>query len=138
LFIIDHWYLRAEKGECHLYKADVYAHAKGMKFIVVPPDSLKASLNFDPSFEIVLKEYREAFGENLYIAATRRYHGDDNKYLYRLSQLSSKLNIPLVATNDVHYHIPKRRQLQDILPASVKSVRSIMPVIVCIQMQNDI
>ena len=25
---------RAEKGECHLYKADVYACAKGMKFIV--------------------------------------------------------------------------------------------------------
>jgi error-prone DNA polymerase len=32
-----------------------------------------------------------------------------------LAQLSSKLNIPLVATNDVHYHEPKRRQLQDIL-----------------------
>src|SRR5688572_29911599 len=44
--------LRAEKGECHLYKADVYAHATGMKFIVVPPDSLNASFNFDPSFEI--------------------------------------------------------------------------------------
>src|SRR5258708_16061062 len=25
--------LRAEKGECHLYKADVYDHAKGVKFI---------------------------------------------------------------------------------------------------------
>jgi DNA polymerase III, alpha subunit len=107
--------LRAEKGECHLYKADVYAHAKGMKFVVVPPDALDQSFNFDPSFEIVLKEYREAFGESLYIAAARRYHGDDNKYLYRLAQLSSKLEIPMLATNDVHYHIPKRRQLQDIL-----------------------
>src|SRR5437868_4770612 len=29
--------LRAEKGSCYLYKADVYEHAKGMKFIVVPP-----------------------------------------------------------------------------------------------------
>jgi error-prone DNA polymerase len=107
--------LRAEKGECHLYKADVYAHAKGIKFVVVPPDALDQSFNFDPSLEIVLKEYREAFGKNLYIAATRRYHGDDNKYLYRLAQLSSKLDIPMLATNDVHYHIPTRRQLQDIL-----------------------
>src|SRR6187401_1225003 len=123
--------LRAEKGECHLYKADVYAHAKGIKFVVVPPGSLNASFNFDPrldsspsvparavgqgTFEINLREYREAFGENLYIAATRRYHGDDNKYLYRLAQLSSILDIPMLATNDVHYHIPKRRQLQDIL-----------------------
>ena len=107
--------LRAEKGECHLYKTDVYAHAKGIKFVVVSPDSLNASFNLDVSFEINLKEYREAFGENLYLAATRRYHGDDNKYLYRLAQLSAKLDIPMLATNDVHYHIPKRRQLQDIL-----------------------
>jgi error-prone DNA polymerase len=107
--------IRAEKGECHLYKTDVYAHAKGNKFVVVPPDTLDPSFNFDPSFAVVLKEYREAFGENLYIAATRRYHGDDNKYLFRLARLSSKLNIPLLATNDVHYHSPARRQLQDIL-----------------------
>ena len=107
--------LRAEKGECFLYKADVYAHAKGNKFVVVPPDSLDRSFNFDPSFENVLQEYSEAFRNNLYIAASRRYHGDDNKYLYRLAQLSAKLNIPLLATNDVHYHIPARRQLQDIL-----------------------
>ena len=107
--------LRAEKGECHLYKADVYAYAKGVKFIVVPPGTLDQSFNFDPSFETALQEYREAFGKNLYIAATRRYHGDDNKYLYRLAQLSARLDIPLVATNDVHYHIPARRQLQDIL-----------------------
>src|SRR5262245_31135818 len=32
--------LRAEKGECHLYKTDVYEHAKGMKFVVVPPGTL--------------------------------------------------------------------------------------------------
>ena len=107
--------LRAEKGECHLYKADVYGHANGIKFVVVPPDTLDRSFNFDPSFEITLKEYRESFGNNIYIAITRRYHGDDNKFLYRLAQLSSKLKMPLLATNDVHYHIPARRQLQDIL-----------------------
>ncbi len=38
--------LRAEKGECHLYKADVYAYAKGIKFIVVPPDTLNRSFQF--------------------------------------------------------------------------------------------
>ena len=107
--------LRAEKGECHLYRADVYEHAKGIKFIVVPPDLLDQSFNFDPSFEKALQEYRDVFGKDLYIAASRRYHGDDQKYLYRLSGLSSKYAIPLIATNDVHYHIPARRQLQDVL-----------------------
>ena len=28
--------LRAEKGECHLYKNDVYEHSKGLKFIAIP------------------------------------------------------------------------------------------------------
>ena len=43
------------------------------------------------------------------------YQGDDLKKLFRLSQLSQYFNIPLVATNDVHYHNPSRRELQDIL-----------------------
>ena len=29
---------RAEKGECYLYKKDVYEYATGIKFIVIPPD----------------------------------------------------------------------------------------------------
>jgi len=62
-----------------------------------------------------LKEYYEVFRDNLYIAASRRYQGDDSKYLFRLAQLSEKLNVPLVATNNVHYHTPSRRQLQDIV-----------------------
>ena len=106
---------RAEKGECHLYKADVYKHVKGVKFVVLPPDKLNEAFEFEPSFENALKEYRQAFGSDLYIAASRRYQGDDSKYLYRLLQLSKKLSIPIVATNDVHYHTPLRRQLQDVM-----------------------
>ncbi len=106
---------RAEKGECHLYKADVYRYAKDVKFIVLPPAELNNLFEFDLSFANSLNEYREAFGDNLYIAASRRYNGDDSKYLFRLTQLSSQLNIPIVATNDVHYHEPARRQLQDIV-----------------------
>jgi error-prone DNA polymerase len=106
---------RAEKGDCHLYKADVYKYAKGVKFVVLPPDKLNETFDFDASFEKALKEYSDVFKSELYIAATRRYQGDDNKYLYRLVQLSNKLNIPLVATNDVHYHEASRRQLQDVV-----------------------
>ena len=107
--------LRAEKGECHLYKEDVYQHAKGMKFIVLPPAALDETFRFDPSFTASLNEYREAFGSSLYIAASRRYRGDDSKYLYRIAQLSAEYDVPMVATNDVHYHEPGRRQLQDIV-----------------------
>src|SRR6187551_685903 len=107
--------LRAEKGDCHLYKEDVYNHAKGSKFVVVPPASLNEVFEFDDSFKKALREYRDAFGEHLYIAASRSYGGNDAKELYRISQLSSQLSVPMVATNDVHYHHPMRRELQDVV-----------------------
>lgn len=107
--------LRAEKGQCHLYKADVYEHAAGIQFIAIPPPALNAAFSYDDAFKKGLKEYREALGNQLYLAATRSYQGDDLKKLYRLSQLCDQLDIPLIATNDVHYHDPTRRQLQDVL-----------------------
>jgi error-prone DNA polymerase len=107
--------LRAEKGECHLYKQDVYAQGKGILFIAVPPDTLNAAFHFDPLFVKDLKEYRDAFGDRLYLAACKTYLGDDAKRLFRLSELGKSLGIPLVATNDVHYHDGSRRELQDIL-----------------------
>jgi error-prone DNA polymerase len=58
--------LRTEKGKCDLYKADVYSHAKGSKFIVLPPAALNDTFDFDERFKKVLHEYREAFGEHLY------------------------------------------------------------------------
>ena len=106
---------RAEKGDCHLYKADVYNYSKGIKFIGIPPDKLNEFFDFEDEFKTVLKEYKNKFQENLYIAASRNYRGDDAKYLYRISQLSALLNIPMAATNDVHYHISSRRELQDVV-----------------------
>jgi error-prone DNA polymerase len=106
---------RTEKGKCDLYKADVYEAKKGIKFIVIPPSSLEQNFDFAPDFKRSIEEYREVFGKDLYMAATRSYQGDDHKRLFRLSQLSNGFNIPLIATNDVHYHHVKRRQLQDVL-----------------------
>src|SRR6186713_575335 len=107
--------LRTEKGKCELYKADVYRYAKGMKFIIIPPGILNEQFQFEPSFKETLEEYRDALGKDIYLAGCRYYNGDDGKQLHQLSQLSAFFNIPLVATNDVHYHNQDRRQLQDIL-----------------------
>ncbi|MEP7279550.1 MAG: error-prone DNA polymerase [Bacteroidota bacterium] len=107
--------LRVEKGDCQLYKADVYAHAKGMKFIMLSPATLNSGLNLEPAFLEALQEYRQALGADLYLSACRTYGGNDGKLLHRLSQISSQAGVPLVATNDVYYHNPARRQLQDIL-----------------------
>lgn len=107
--------LRAEKGECHLYKADVFEVAKGIKFIILPPDNLNAAFEFEQQFKFDLRQYRNALGNDFYIGANRSYKANDAKRLFRLAQLSQELNVPLVAINDVHYHCPERRELQDVI-----------------------
>jgi error-prone DNA polymerase len=107
--------LRAEKGQCHLYKADVYRYSKGIIFILIPPTSLNAAFELEADFSIALQEYKRELGNKLYLGAIRSYHSNDNKKLFRLGQLSKQNNVPLVAMNDVHYHSPERRELQDVL-----------------------
>jgi len=107
--------LRAEKGECHLYKTDVYQYAEGIKFIIVPPVSLNAHFEFEQEFKNAVKEYKHVLGDEVYLGAIRSYQANDTKKLYRLSELSRQYKIPLVAMNDVHYHAPERRELQDVL-----------------------
>lgn len=106
---------RTEKGQCHLYKADVYAHAEGIKFIVIPPDKLNRLFEPDAAFIAALAEYKSHLGDHLYLASHRTYQGDDMKLIYQLHRLSQRYQVPLVATNDVYYHISSRRELQDIL-----------------------
>jgi len=107
--------LRTEKGKCGLYRTDVYKYAKGIQFLVLPPHSLSSDFNFHPEFTAAVEEYYEALGKSLHLAAGFTYRGDDQKRMFRLAQLARRLHIPLVATNDVHYHGPERRALQDVL-----------------------
>src|SRR5262249_7248728 len=55
--------LRTEKGQCHLYKTDIFRHAQGMKFIAVPPSSLTSDYELPPSFLSDLKQYKQALGD---------------------------------------------------------------------------
>lgn len=107
--------LRAEKGDCHLYKADVYQAVEGMKFIAVPPDTLNDAFELSADFQSALMEYKRAFGSSLYLGANRSYQANDTKRMFRLAQLSERLGVPLTAVNDVCYHVPERRELQDVM-----------------------
>jgi error-prone DNA polymerase len=107
--------LRTEKGKCDISKADLYKYAAGMKFIIVPPVTLNSEFSFDEDFIQAVSEYREHFGSHVYLGASRTYQANDNKLLFRLSQIATELDVPLVAVNDVHYHIPERRELQDVM-----------------------
>jgi error-prone DNA polymerase len=107
--------LRAEKGECHLFMADVFELSEGSNFIAIPPLSLNEKFELDPVFIRDLQLYREALGTKLFLSASRMYSGSDAKVLHRLNELSKREQIPIVATNDVHYHHPLRRELQDVM-----------------------
>jgi error-prone DNA polymerase len=103
--------MRTEKGKCDLYKTDVYQYAKGILFALVPPDTLNRAFEFDGLFIANAHEYQDVFGNALYVAANRTYRANDAKRMYRIAGLG----IPMLATNDVHYHIKEQRELQDVL-----------------------
>ncbi|MGE0152417.1 MAG: error-prone DNA polymerase [Reyranellaceae bacterium] len=101
--------LRAPKGECHLFLSDVFAHAGNLLAVVVPPDDP------DDAFARRLADCADVFRGRCYLAGHHLYRGDDARRLEHLAQLGRRCSAPLVATNDVHYHDPGRRILQDVL-----------------------
>src|SRR5690606_37770368 len=86
-----------------------------MYFIAVPPDNLTAAFELEPDFVRHMTTYREALGNTFCLGAVRTYTSDDAKKLFRIHQLCTALDMPMVALNDVHYHVPERRELQDVL-----------------------
>jgi error-prone DNA polymerase len=104
---------RAPKGACHLDVADVCDHARGLRLLALPPETPEA---MDTGFATTLADYRARFGDGgLGLAVSHRYRGDDRRRLARLAELATAARLPLVATNDVLYHSPARRPLQDVL-----------------------
>ncbi|MBB6250120.1 error-prone DNA polymerase [Nitrospirillum iridis] len=104
---------RAPKGQCLLTRADVEAHAAGQMMAVVPPDGLAGG--GETAFVADLADYRRRFGRTLSLCLTHRYQGDDARRLDRLAALAEAHGLSPLATNDVHYHHPGRRALQDVL-----------------------
>ncbi|WP_086618529.1 error-prone DNA polymerase [Erythrobacter tepidarius] len=52
-----------------------------------------------------------------HIAASYLYRGNDIARIERLDELARAHRLGLLATNDVHYHAPERRALQDVMTA---------------------
>ncbi|ABC63170.1 error-prone DNA polymerase [Erythrobacter litoralis] len=52
-----------------------------------------------------------------HLAASYLYRGDDIARIDRLDTLAKANNLTLLATNNVHYHAPERRPLQDVMTA---------------------
>ncbi|WFL76919.1 error-prone DNA polymerase [Altererythrobacter arenosus] len=125
-----------EKGECHISLAMLARHAEDVQLILLPPDDLEARFTVPAwASNVVTLDGRGhpehatgTFGEVLpqlsaglptfrYLAASYLYRGDDIARITRLDALASANGLALLATNDVHYHAPERRPLQDVMTA---------------------
>jgi error-prone DNA polymerase len=102
----------APKGECRLTFDDLAAHASGMLVGVLLPPLLTMP---DDEARRHLRRYRELFGDRCYAILELHRGPDDERRLQRMMRLAGK--VPLLAANDVHYHVPERRPLQDVLTA---------------------
>jgi error-prone DNA polymerase len=100
---------RAEKGECHLTLADILDFGEGQCFIAMPPAAP------GKAFSDALQSLARAFPRSVWLALSPHYDGSDGRRFLALQKLSREAHAPLVATNDVLYHTPERRALQDVL-----------------------
>jgi error-prone DNA polymerase len=97
----------APKGECRLTLADVAEHAVGMLAGVL----LRAATADD------CRRYRAVFADRCHAVAELHRGPDDRQLLQQMAQAAHEARLPLLAANDVHYHVPERRPLQDVLTA---------------------
>ena len=101
--------LKAKKGECHLTFEEILAASEGQILIALPPQTLS-----DVFTERLSAMVRAAPGRT-FLAGVHYHRGDEPRRLGFLAELGERLNAPLIAVNDVSYHVPQRRPLADVL-----------------------
>jgi error-prone DNA polymerase len=101
---------RIEKGECHLRLDDLLEFAEGQLLVLALPH------RFDTAeAQEILQRLKNSRADGVWLAASLLYRGDDKRRLARLHRLALAAKVPLLATNEVLYHHPARRALQDVL-----------------------
>ena len=108
--------LRGAKGECLLQLADLEADTEGLLLIVMPPAQVVG-------LEETLSRVVAAAPGATWLGATAPFGGDDQRRLIKLERLAAATGAPLIATNDVLYHSPSERDLQDVLTCIREGVR---------------
>jgi error-prone DNA polymerase len=101
---------RIEKGECHLIFGDLLEFAEGQLLVLTLPHRFDAAAASN-----ILDRLKQSADEGVWLAASLLYRGDDRRRLAQLHRLALSAHVPLLATNEVLYHHPARRPLQDVL-----------------------
>ncbi|SEN02123.1 error-prone DNA polymerase [Pseudomonas sp. ok272] len=106
--LITHARRRAEKGQYRLLREDFDGPLPGLLALWLPQDE------HAPEQGAWLKS---RFGERLWLAVELHCGQNDVRRLAALQALAAQLQIPAVASGDVHMHARGRRALQDTMSA---------------------
>ncbi|BDC52781.1 error-prone DNA polymerase 2 [Bryobacterales bacterium F-183] len=100
---------RASKGECWLDLADVEEHSEGQELVLPFPQVLTTQARAH------IEHCANAFQGRIHQALTHSCRGDDRQWIASVADFAHTLSLPVVATNDVLYHEPGRKMLQDVV-----------------------
>ncbi len=122
-----------DKGVCDITLAMLARLSAGVQLICVPPEDLDApSFTLAPvarprlrlvtagealSFAQALPQVAAMLPALGWVAASHLYRGNDMARINRLDALAQANGLAILATNDVLYHAPHRRPLQDVMTA---------------------
>jgi error-prone DNA polymerase len=101
------------KGDPKVYRSDLLEWGDHMSLAVLPDLAAPPAAHLE-----FLNQLRDRFGRNaLWVAVAPAYRGDDRFRVEQAAAMASAATLPLMAINDVLYHSPTRRPLQDVVTA---------------------
>jgi error-prone DNA polymerase len=99
---------RGGKAKCLLAWSDLAAFSDGLLAVLLPDEADDACMRD-------LVRLHETFSDRAYLALTLRRRPNDALRLHALSARAAQAGVATVVTNDVLFHAPDRRILQDVV-----------------------
>ncbi len=103
----------SEKGASVLYRSDLFEWGAELSLVVLP-DLDGGTVQDGLEFLYLLKRQ---FGDAVWLGVSPAYAGNDQFRLSQAAAMAAVCSVPMMAVNDVLYHQPDRRALQDVLTA---------------------
>ena len=104
--------LRRPKGESCVTWPEVCARAEGL---IALWGGDRSVLIRDEEPRAAIASMRDAFGDRLYVMVSRHRRAEEVRQEACVRRHAERAGLPLVATTEVLYHTPARRDLQDVL-----------------------
>lgn len=102
----------SEKGAPLVYRDDLLEWGDCMSLAVIPDLAKETAAELD-----FLHLLRKRFRKSVWLAVSPDYGGNDRFRIEQAADMAAAAGLPLMAINDILYHVPERRPLQDVLAA---------------------